>query len=887
MVKNLMRKKQDVLWWVTACGLVWLSFCLRVYQLNNVAVDKGELMSITWFIRKGFVYLLTHNKDLNNHPLNSVLARLTSGGNESIFTLRWHSAVIGVLTVALLLHLARKWFGRRNSLVAGLLLATSAYHVSFSQISRGYVGLIAFTLFGFYFGLRAVETGQRRYWLAFGAASVLNIYNHLYGVMAVGVLALIIAGWLLERADISRLRLSKAWPALSPLLVSLLVVYLVGLALYLPMRADTLAIVGQNNQFRESDVRQAGGEAGLERISGPFVEAIRPFSLAQDDTRVRVADPEYHYTRLDGVARLAENRVGFYLSLISFGLGLIFCWRQFPRPALALVAWLAIPFAVQLIGSLVLPGAYFRGRFLGFIYPAYLLLASCGWPGLADWLATRTGRPAVRAVGWLGIGALVLLNLGWLNAYYAAARNEHWQDVADHVAQNAGERDVIMCGQRRKMACDADLSTRTGRDVAEITNLITFENVQANRLYLEQPGRVWLVMPRMPAWQVGQLQKAVEPGRYGLTGSPAYDQAGWILVDWQPTLGDNLAAALELGARLALNDEEKLRNHLSLTQLYLGRGQVAEAEKNFALAVELLPEDVPPDPELQAQLQYARQAAEPAAGLPSTAVPVDLNFAGKVRLLAYELSQPVLSPGDTLQVTLYWQPLSLIDQELVSFVHLTDQEATLLGQSTGVPGAGQFPTTTWQPGQVVVDTHPVQLATGTLAPLVATIQAGLFDPSGRQFIQAVNKQMQPIGSALADLKVTPAAWPTLDPAQPLDVNFANLIALKGYSLQLDPPAIVFYWQPLASMSEDYTVFIHLLDAEGRVIQQLDGPPRQGHYPTSWWAPGELITDLRQAPAVAPGRYRLLVGWYRLADGSRLPLADGSGDTVSLDAIEFP
>ena len=95
---GLTRQKQQHLWRIGAYGLILLSFCLRVYQLNNVAVDKGELMSITWFIRQGLLYLLTHNKDLNNHPLNSVLAYLTSGNNESIFTLRWHSAVIGVVT---------------------------------------------------------------------------------------------------------------------------------------------------------------------------------------------------------------------------------------------------------------------------------------------------------------------------------------------------------------------------------------------------------------------------------------------------------------------------------------------------------------------------------------------------------------------------------------------------------------------------------------------------------------------------------------------------------------------------------------------------------------------------------------------------------------------
>jgi hypothetical protein len=109
-----LKQHQTLLWHGLVCGIVLLSFFLRVYQLNNIAVDKGEQMSISWFIREGLPYLLTHNKDLNNHPLNSVLAYFTSYGNESIFTLRWHSAVIGVIGVAAILRLAHLLFGRRD-----------------------------------------------------------------------------------------------------------------------------------------------------------------------------------------------------------------------------------------------------------------------------------------------------------------------------------------------------------------------------------------------------------------------------------------------------------------------------------------------------------------------------------------------------------------------------------------------------------------------------------------------------------------------------------------------------------------------------------------------------------------------------------------------------
>jgi hypothetical protein len=63
----------------------------------------------------------------------------------------------------------------------------------------------------------------------------------------------------------------------------------------------------------------------------------------------------------------------------------------------------------------------------------------------------------------------------------------------------------------------------------------------------------------------------------------------------------------------------------------------------------------------------------------------------------------------------------------------------------------------------------------------------------------------------------------------------------------------------------------------------------GDYPTSVWAPGEVIIDPHVVvlPADLPaGQYRLLVGMYNLETLVRLPRLDGAGDAVDIpDAIE--
>ncbi len=890
-----MQQKSHIRWRIGAYVLIILSFFLRIYQLNNIAVEKAELMSIVWFIRRGFFFLLTHNKDLNNHPLNSLLAYLASLGNESLFTLRWHSVLIGVVTVAAVYRLARDWFGARYGFVAGLLMATSAFHVTLSQRSRGYVGLVGFTVLGFYFVGRAIHTGKNRYWVGFVLVSILTIYAHLYGVMAVAVVGLIALALLVRQVMPRRSFRKPILSTLLPLVLSVVAVYVISFGLYWPMLADTVSVAGQSNPFSESDLRHADDYAGLKIISRPFHEAIRPFSLAEDATRVRLSDPSFHYGPFDYLANLAEHNLGYYLSLGSFLLGLVLSWRMFRWQTSILLAWLVLPFVMQGVGNLFLPGAYYRGRFLSFIYPPYLIFMTCGWLGLSDRLVARAGnftrlKLIGRGVGWLGVGALVLFNLAWLGTFYSAAINEHWDDVAHHISQNIDSRDVILCGQRPKTACNFDLSVRTGREVEEYADLITFENMQANRTHIEQPGRVWVVMPHLLPWQVTSLQERLERTNYWLAGNPKYDQVGWILVDSHQTLGDNLVDALQLIASVSLNADERYKIYLSLTQIHLARNQLTAAEESFAEASELLPGDDGSRRRFTAVtelLEYARQADQPVANLPPTAVQVGLDFGGMARLVAYEIDRQTISPGEALHVVLYWQPLAPIEQDLASYVHLTDRRANLLGQTSGLPASGQLPTVSWIPGQIVVDPYTVFVDTSAQTPIVMRVEAGLFNPENYEFIDAKDDAGQPVSSIITEMKVIPPVSPSVSPAHALNTSFAGLISLIGYDLVPDPPAIVLYWQAQASVDEDYSVFVHMLDANGQLVGQMDGQPLQGDYPTTWWSPGDVIVDKRSAPAVAPGEYRLLVGWYRLSNGSRLPLADGSGDSVTLDTINIP
>lgn len=892
-----MSQKSFMPWRIGAYSLILVSFWLRVYQLDHIAIEKSEMTNIIWFIRKGLTTLLTQNKALNNHPLNSVLGYATSSlGYESLFSLRWHSVVLGVMAVAVFYRLGRIWFGERDALIVGLLAACSAYAVNISQLARGYIGLACLTALGFYLAWRALETGQKRFWFGFVLASSLNIYSHLYGVMAVGSIGLIMAVLLLSQPP------RRVWPGLiskvAPVVVSLIAAYVIGLGLYLPMWTDTAAVAGQSNKFSESDERHAEAQTLIESISGPIKEAIRPFNLANDELRLRLGDPTLHYSALDGLAAPAQNQIGFYVGVTTFGLGVIFSWSKFRRATLICLAWLFLPFVMQMAANVILPGAYFRGRFLTFIFPPYLFLMARGWPGLADWLAARAkAQPglamAARGVGWLGVGLLLWLNLTWLGAYYGAAANENWLEVSRHLAQNMQINDIIYCGQRSDTACSFDLTVRLRREVKELDeDFFTFEEFQKNRAHFEQPGRVWIVLPHLLPWQITALHEKIEPTHYRLLGDPRYDQTGWVVLDTQPTLIDNLTAALQLMAELSLNSEESYKNQVNLTKIYLGREQLAEAENAFAVAANPLPgkasawqqQQLAP---LLERLEYMREAARLDAQLPPAAVRTDLNFGGLARLLAYQLNRQTITPGESIQVSLYWQPLARIERELVSYVYVTDLGAHLLGQAKGIPGAGQSPTTSWQPGQLVVDTYTITLDSTFQTPLAAKVEAGLFAPGNSEFIKATDKTGQAAHLMLAKLKILPATSPSVSATHQLTANFGGLISLAGYDLGINPLEAVFYWQAQAEINKDYTVFLHFLDGSGQLAGQVDGQPFAGNYPTSWWSPGEWVVDQRVLADLQPGEYQMKIGWYDTTDGSRLPLTDGSGDSLPLGKITVP
>jgi hypothetical protein len=161
-------------------------------------------------------------------------------------------------------------------------------------------------------------------------------------------------------------------------------------------------------------------------------------------------------------------------------------------------------------------------------------------------------------------------------------------------------------------------------------------------------------------------------------------------------------------------------------------------------------------------------------------------------------------------------------------------------------------------------------------------------PFQQQLLAQTDLMTEAQGIFVLHSRANPRPLPP-EPAQPVQATFGEAVQLSGYTIEPARPApgqtlrLTLYWQALAPMAEDYTVFVHLRRPGGGNVAQADHRPLGSIYPTHLWPPGHTIresSDLFLPPALPPGQYELWAGLYLLETGQRLPVRnDPSGENA--------
>jgi hypothetical protein len=80
----------------------------------------------------------------------------------------------------------------------------------------------------------------------------------------------------------------------------------------------------------------------------------------------------------------------------------------------------------------------------------------------------------------------------------------------------------------------------------------------------------------------------------------------------------------------------------------------------------------------------------------------------EIALLDYRLVGP-LRHGATLRLQMQWQALRQVDHDYTVFVHAVNEDGSTYGGEDSKPLDGALPTLQWTPGQVISDTHTIQI----------------------------------------------------------------------------------------------------------------------------------------------------------------------------------
>ncbi|MBZ0274763.1 MAG: hypothetical protein K8I60_01380 [Anaerolineae bacterium] len=257
----------------------------------------------------------------------------------------------------------------------------------------------------------------------------------------------------------------------------------------------------------------------------------------------------------------------------------------------------------------------------------------------------------------------------------------------------------------------------------------------------------------------------------------------------------------------------------------------------------------------------------PLDSLPDDLQGVYARF-GNVELIGYQTPDGRYAPGDTVPVTVYWRVIAPDTRDLSLYLHAELEDGAVIGKVDSYSGAGTLRTTTWQAGAIYADTYGIPLDETAEGTSRLWLQVGWWHRPSEEHIPAQDES----GATLASVRLMAGGFAG-EASLPADltaidrVTFGGVITLTGYRLADDH--LTLAWEGNGHPAADYTVFVQVVDANGVIVGQGDAPPG---LPTHYWQAGDDNLSehtITYNQPLATGTYRVLVGWYKPDDFTRL------------------
>ena len=280
--------------------------------------------------------------------------------------------------------------------------------------------------------------------------------------------------------------------------------------------------------------------------------------------------------------------------------------------------------------------------------------------------------------------------------------------------------------------------------------------------------------------------------------------------------------------------------------------------------------------------------------IPAPQRAMDVRFDGGMRVVGVDFpAGAAAAPGSSLPVTVYFTTDAPIAEDYTLFIHLAGAGDELLYQFDGVAQAGRHPTRQWVPGVVFSDRYDLPIP-GTARPQLATLSLGFYpaeDAVQRRPVMDASGQVLGDRLVVAPVRIVGPEQDSPD-AGPRLARFDNGITLLDAELHGGadgfPTGVVLTWGTTATQHADYTAFVQVLDADNRILAQVDSRPQGGQAPSSTWRAGDVVPDEMAWTADTAGWARVIVGLYG-ADGVRLGVVEPATlpDAVQIAAASDP
>ena len=229
------------------------------------------------------------------------------------------------------------------------------------------------------------------------------------------------------------------------------------------------------------------------------------------------------------------------------------------------------------------------------------------------------------------------------------------------------------------------------------------------------------------------------------------------------------------------------------------------------------------------------------------------------------------SAGDSLRFHWVWQKLRDNPSSLRARVIWLDANGGETAESDALPLVAGYDFGDWRAGEANRGHHRL-----IVPPHLPADEYGL----GIRKLDATGRAIAPIIELDQTMRVSVPPREFEAPRFDFEAGaeWDNGIILRGYSPRANGE-LELVWGARRTLKESLRLFVHALDADGKIAGQWDGVPGDWTRPTTGWIEGEYITT-RHSFAIAAGEYRLRIGWYAATSGQRIGL--GAGDALELD-----